>query len=243
MRPFELEWNGGEHKFMLTIDHLKALQQKCDAGPFWSFKRLRGGDWRVDDVIQPIRLGLEGGGKESDEATELVRQAVHMGSFRKTWAGGEHRFRLSLNLARDLEKRLDAGLMTVLKRHHQGAALVEDIIEPIRLGLFGGGLELAEADKLVERHIPERGLLLSAPLAEDILACAVLGKHVRKKDHQPLYLQVQYATAILGHALFDDGDDPVGESVPAVESQDDPGRAVRSDGAKSTDGEPPSGDR
>jgi hypothetical protein len=76
MRPVEITWAGGEHSFLLTLDHLRALQDKCDAGPQWILKRLTSGAWLVDDIIQPIRLGLEGGGVPKDEARKLVKRHV-----------------------------------------------------------------------------------------------------------------------------------------------------------------------
>lgn len=72
----DLTWSGGEHRFLLTIELLRALQTACDAGPAWVASRLAGGKWYVDDVIQPIRLGLEGGGLEKEEARLLVRKHV-----------------------------------------------------------------------------------------------------------------------------------------------------------------------
>ena len=76
MRPTEITWAGGESHFLLTIDLLRALQQKCDAGPEWILNRLRTGQWLVDDVIQPIRLGLEGGGMAKEAARRLVETHV-----------------------------------------------------------------------------------------------------------------------------------------------------------------------
>lgn len=76
MRAVDLTWAGGEHPFLLTIDLLRALQDRCDAGPAHVLKRLGDGTWRVDDVIQPIRLGLEGGGMGKTEAREMVTRHV-----------------------------------------------------------------------------------------------------------------------------------------------------------------------
>ncbi|ASQ10639.1 gene transfer agent family protein [Sinorhizobium meliloti] len=76
MRGVELTWAGGEHEFALTIDLLRALQDKCDAGPPFVLQRLSSHRWLVDDVIQPIRLGLEGGGLEKEEARKLVKKHV-----------------------------------------------------------------------------------------------------------------------------------------------------------------------
>lgn len=76
MRGVELTWAGGENEFLLTVDLLRALQDKCDAGPEFILQRLSSKRWLVDDVIQPIRLGLEGGGLPKDEARKLVKNHV-----------------------------------------------------------------------------------------------------------------------------------------------------------------------
>lgn len=76
MLPASITWAGGEHGFLLTIPLLRALQDRCDAGPEWILNRLRSGQWRVDDVIQTIRLGLEGGGMPKDQAVKLVQHHV-----------------------------------------------------------------------------------------------------------------------------------------------------------------------
>lgn len=60
-----LVWVGGQHRFLLRIGELRALQKACDAGPEEVFNRLRFGSWRIDDVIEPIRLGLIGSGEMS----------------------------------------------------------------------------------------------------------------------------------------------------------------------------------
>lgn len=76
MTPKELTWAAGEHPFALSIDLLRALQQRCDAGPMWVKTRLETGHWMVDDVVSTIRLGLEGGGLEKAEARKLVKLHV-----------------------------------------------------------------------------------------------------------------------------------------------------------------------
>ena len=72
----ELTWAGGEHTFELDIARLRALQTACDAGPAWVLARLGSRQWMVDDVIQPIRLGLEGGGMDKEAARKLVELHV-----------------------------------------------------------------------------------------------------------------------------------------------------------------------
>lgn len=76
MLPAQIVWEGGEHDFLFTIPLWRALQDKCDAGPEWILNRLRTGQWLVDDVIESIRLGLEGGGLDKADARKLVKKHV-----------------------------------------------------------------------------------------------------------------------------------------------------------------------
>jgi hypothetical protein len=71
-----LTWGDGEHLFRLPIGQLRELQDKCDAGPAQIMMRLVSHTWRVDDILQPIRLGLIGGGKSPTDALLLVRRYV-----------------------------------------------------------------------------------------------------------------------------------------------------------------------
>ena len=74
--PVELTWEGGEHKFYLGIRELRALQEKCDAGPPWIARRLLSDQWLVDDIVETVRLGLKGGGLDGAEANKLIRKFV-----------------------------------------------------------------------------------------------------------------------------------------------------------------------
>lgn len=72
----QITWAGGEHEFDLKIEHLRALQDRCDAGPEWILARLSNKQWHVNDVVDTIRLGLEGGGMEKGEARKVVQRYV-----------------------------------------------------------------------------------------------------------------------------------------------------------------------
>jgi Protein of unknown function (DUF3356). len=76
MRGIEITWAGGEHEFKLTIDLLRALQERCDAGPAYILQRLATQRWHVDDVVSTIRLGLEGGGMGKEAARKLVNKVL-----------------------------------------------------------------------------------------------------------------------------------------------------------------------
>lgn len=71
-----LLWADGEHRFRLRIKELRELQDKCDAGPAEIMMRLASHRWRVDDILQTIRLGLIGGGMTPTEALVLVSRYV-----------------------------------------------------------------------------------------------------------------------------------------------------------------------
>lgn len=69
----KLIWIGGEHEFALKLGHLRALQKACDAGPEQILARIWSGEWRLDDLIEVLRLGLIGGGEVSaEDAGRLV---------------------------------------------------------------------------------------------------------------------------------------------------------------------------
>lgn len=84
MSGTDIVWEGGEHRFLLTIKELRALQTKCDAGPAFILMRLQSGQWRVDDIIETVRLGLIGGGLKPDEARKLVTNYVEEVPLSKT---------------------------------------------------------------------------------------------------------------------------------------------------------------
>lgn len=118
-----------------------------------------------------------------------------------TWRGGRHPFRLGIGELRALQHATDAGPAHVLARLQSGEWLVDDVTETIRLGLTGGGMDRAEATRLVDVHVEDR-----------------LGSHV------------MLATAIIAAALYGVEDDPVGEVSPSGEAEA-PAEAMPSLGA------------
>lgn len=69
-----LDFAGEERPFRLPIGRLRVLQERCDAGPLELVRRYENGNWRVDDVREPILQGLIGGGMDQAMATKLVTQ-------------------------------------------------------------------------------------------------------------------------------------------------------------------------
>lgn len=70
------DWADGVYSFRMAFGQLVELQEKCDAGPYLILQRLHAGNWRVEDILQPIRLGLIGGGMEPAAAVKLTRRYI-----------------------------------------------------------------------------------------------------------------------------------------------------------------------
>ena len=71
-----LDWADGTYQFRMAWGQLEELQEVCEAGPFIVLNRLLGGQWKVQDIANVIRLGLIGGGMEPAKALKLVRSYV-----------------------------------------------------------------------------------------------------------------------------------------------------------------------
>lgn len=72
----EVAWGDGDHVFKLNLGLIRELQDKCKAGPAEIAERLSTGRWRIDDIREPIRLGLIGGGMKPVDALALVKRYV-----------------------------------------------------------------------------------------------------------------------------------------------------------------------
>lgn len=79
----ELDWPDEPRTFRLRIGELRELQEKCgNRGPLTIFSALMSGQWLVDDVVQPIRLGLIGAGMSKEAALQLVNKHCTDGHLR-----------------------------------------------------------------------------------------------------------------------------------------------------------------
>jgi len=93
-------------------------------------------------------------------------QLVH-----REWGGVERAFALDFGLACDLEEacgKVGIGALYVRLATHQHFA--RDVYHTIRLGLVGGGMPRAEADRLVALRFSEVGWALSVSVAVDLLS-------------------------------------------------------------------------
>lgn len=77
----DLPFPDEERRYRLKVGQLRELQEKCNKGPQEIIEDLSTGRWRVDDIIQPIRLGLVGAGMSLSDAVKFVDQHVHDGNF------------------------------------------------------------------------------------------------------------------------------------------------------------------
>ncbi len=102
------------------------------------------------------------------------------------WGDGTYTFRLGLGQWRELQEKLGVGPPVLLRRLLEGAWLVDDAPQILRLGLIGGGLAPVEALRLVRTYAEER------PPAEN----------------------TQPALAVLIAALHGAPDEPVGKEPP-----------------------------
>lgn len=75
-----LVWPAGEHSFRLGIGELRALEQRCDAGCAVVLMRLLASQFKIDDVVSTLRLGLIGAGMPEREAQKTVDAALEVAS-------------------------------------------------------------------------------------------------------------------------------------------------------------------
>lgn len=67
--------------FRLRLKHLRELQELCgERGPERLIQDLQTGDWRVDDIVQTIRLGCIGGGMSEADAQRFVNKHAAPGA-------------------------------------------------------------------------------------------------------------------------------------------------------------------
>lgn len=71
-----LPFGGEDRLFRMPLGRMRAVQEKCDAGPPELLTRYVAKTWRVDDVREPILQGLIGGGLAPHEAQRIVETAM-----------------------------------------------------------------------------------------------------------------------------------------------------------------------
>lgn len=72
------------------------------------------------------------------------------------WADGTYAFRLSLAGIEELEEKLDLSVFVLAHQLRTREARLKGIVETLRIGLIGGGMEPPRALTLVRRYVDER---------------------------------------------------------------------------------------
>jgi hypothetical protein len=89
------------------------------------------------------------------------------------WADGTYSFRLAYGQWLELQESCNCGPLELYVNLLQRRWRVQHLREIIRVGLIGGGTDPATALRLVRRHVEERPLLESVPLALQIMAASL----------------------------------------------------------------------
>lgn len=103
------------------------------------------------------------------------------------WVGGEHPFALTIGRLRALQTGCDAGPEELLNRIRVGNWKIDDLIETIRQGLIGAGMETSEAGPMVTRLFELHGAFEFKMTAFSVLQHAlsgVVGDPVGKPEGQ-----------------------------------------------------------
>lgn len=91
------------------------------------------------------------------------------------FADREHEFGLQIAEAEELQELTGFGPQALWKRAASGDWGPKELVETIRLGLVGGGMDKEKAWRLVERHVRPGYFAYCAILAETILKLAIWG--------------------------------------------------------------------
>ncbi|MGA0615323.1 gene transfer agent family protein [Paracoccus sp. KR1-242] len=103
------------------------------------------------------------------------------------WAGGEHAFRLGLAELEVIQQNTDCGPEHLLQRINAGLWTAAELMEILRNGLIGGGMDDVDAKNLVHRTFGQHPMIVFKVPAQEVLFLCLYGPP----------------------------DDPVGEDTPA----------------------------
>jgi len=97
----------------------------------------------------------------------------HQAEITIDFADGSYVFRLSVKQIIELEEKCGAPFAVIHARLWGGAYSANDVVETIRLGLIGGGMNPPEAKKLTERYsVPFK---YSYPVARAVIGAVMWG--------------------------------------------------------------------
>jgi hypothetical protein len=100
--------------------------------------------------------------------------------------GGEEReFCLRIGELMELEEKRDAGAAVLLARLSFSQWRVADVVETIRYGLIGGGLDATTASRLVRQFVEQRTYDLGGENGLAVLAVKILAAGTHGHDEEP----------------------------------------------------------
>lgn len=91
----------------------------------------------------------------------------------RDFAGEERAFSLPIGRLRALQDKTDCGPVELLSRYMTHRWRVDDVREAIHQGLIGGGMEQAQASRLMRTDFDDLPKLQFVPLASDIVNSAL----------------------------------------------------------------------
>ena len=97
------------------------------------------------------------------------------------WPGGEHAFRLGLGDLEVVQANTDCGPEFLLHRINMGGWKVADLMEVLRNGLIGGGMDAVAAKSAVESAFDRHALISFKAPAQAVLSASLFGP----PDDQP----------------------------------------------------------
>ena len=101
------------------------------------------------------------------------------------WADGEYLFRLAWAQLLALQEACDAGPQHILDRLCGRQWRLQDVEQVLFLGLVGGGMDRAEARRLMRAHVHDQPLAENLLVAQAVLAAALLGPGDEALDDLP----------------------------------------------------------
>jgi hypothetical protein len=103
------------------------------------------------------------------------------------WGDGAYTFRLGLSELEELERKLDLGIFQIVMRlsPETRVAKSREILEVIRLGLIGGGLQPVEAMVKAEQYVDRRPLDENRDVAYAIALASLMRLHSTEVEKAP----------------------------------------------------------
>ena len=130
---------------------------------------------------------------------------------------GDYLFRLPLKWLAELEAKCDAGIGTIYARVLTFQHTSKDVVEIIRCGLIGGGMDPSKARRLIETYIDGFPLEEAHQLAIDVVVGCVHGYSSDAEEAEPAgnaeAAETDVSTSRLPSATAPSSASPPGKSV------------------------------